>query len=108
MGESNFGESHPADMGLRYGLLSRDFNIVHISPLLTRLFGYPRTFAQGLCTANYILKVLSEDEGRKVRSPSLQHCRPVFLGQTVSLQVGASRVEVVDPAGSLLVQGTWS
>lgn len=41
----------PADTGRRYGAVSGDRNPIHLTPLTSRLFGFPRPIAHGMWTA---------------------------------------------------------
>ncbi|HPF20192.1 MAG TPA: MaoC family dehydratase [Syntrophomonas sp.] len=74
----------PADLAKRYGDTSGDYNIVHTSPLMARLFGYERTFIQGLCSANLIMSRLCMG-GIKLRHFTITFGRPVFMDSTVYL-----------------------
>jgi acyl dehydratase len=97
----------PTDMGLRYGRVSGDMNIVHVNRWLVRLFGYSRTFAQGMCTANYVLRTLAVPERATVDRFTITFCRPVFLPGTVQLALGDGEFQVRDAQNTLAAVGTW-
>ncbi|NLV20598.1 MAG: MaoC family dehydratase [Syntrophomonadaceae bacterium] len=74
----------PADLARRYGDTSGDYNIVHTSPVMARIFGYERTFIQGLCSANLIMSRLCM-AGIKLQHFTITFGRPVFMDSTVYL-----------------------
>jgi acyl dehydratase len=51
----------PADTGRRYAAVSGDINPIHLDPVTSRLFGFPRPIAHGMWTAARCLAAL---EGR--------------------------------------------
>ncbi|HNX23216.1 MAG TPA: MaoC/PaaZ C-terminal domain-containing protein [Spirochaetota bacterium] len=87
-----------------YGSASGDKNIVHTTPLTSRLFGYRRPFIQGLCTANLILSKLSMD-GVNLSYFSIIFCRPVYLRSTVFLNYTGSEYRLMDRKGRVLCFG---
>lgn len=96
----------PEDMGFRYGKVSGDLNLIHTTPLAARMFGHPRPFVQGLCTANYVLRHLTQVYG----SPQGLHitfAKRVFVGQTIELRSTEDEFEVVDGQGVLLAFGDF-
>jgi len=97
----------PEDIGLRYGHVSGDMNIVHTNRWLVRLFGYSRTFAQGMCTANYVLRTLAVSERVPVDRFTITFCRPVYLPGTVQLSLGDGEFQVRDGDRALAALGTW-
>jgi acyl dehydratase len=97
-----------SDMGLRYGRVSGDMNIVHVNRWLVRLFGYSRTFAQGMCTANYIMRTLAVDERIGVDRFTITFCRPVFLPSTPELHLSRGSFQLRDESNALAALGTWS
>jgi acyl dehydratase len=95
------------DMGVRYGRVSGDMNIVHVNKWLVRLFGYSRPFAQGMCTANYVLKTLACDERASVDHFTITFCKPVFLPGTVKLALGDGQFQIRDESRLVVSVGTW-
>ncbi|MBN1410245.1 MAG: hypothetical protein JW969_05320 [Spirochaetales bacterium] len=55
-----FSPDLPIDAGLQYGRLTGDGNMVHINDLTAKLFGFRKPFIQGYCTANLVMKHLSQ------------------------------------------------
>ncbi len=100
--------AYPDDIGRRYGELSGDTNFLHTNPYLLKLFGYDRTFAHGMCSANFVLKALAGDEGMRLRDFAIRFRKPVFLGQTVELRVGEGRFEICDGDDEVLARGEFS
>jgi acyl dehydratase len=100
--------SFPEAMGVHYGRVSGDMNIVHVSKRLVRLFGYKRPFAQGMCTANFVLKTLSLDERRAIRHFNITFCRPVFLGDSAELTVDGNGFQLSDADRQVLAVGKWT
>jgi acyl dehydratase len=97
----------PEDMGKRYGKVSGDMNLVHTTRIAARIFGFPKPFIQGLCTANYVLKHLTGVCQEPVLSLTATFTRRVYVGQTVYLSFDDQRFELCDKKGALLVLGEW-
>lgn len=97
----------PDDMGLRYGRVSGDLNVVHTTRMAARLFGHPRPFIQGLCTANYVLCALTGALDAPVQRLTTCFARRVFVGQEVDVRFADGVVEVLDDDGRLLVHGEY-
>ena len=95
----------PGDMGFLYGKVSGDLNLVHTTPLAAKLFGHPRPFIQGLCTANYVLTHLSRNA--PLESLDMTFAKRVFVGQQVEMRYLADRFEICDRAGALLAFGNY-
>ena len=78
--------SVPADQGRRYAAVSGDHNPIHTSPLLARLFGFPRAIAHGMWTLGRALSELDSDLPARCalevrfRSPLLLPSRVRFEG----------------------------
>lgn len=98
---------YPANAGWRFGLVSGDLNLVHISGAVARLFGHAKPFAQGLFTANHVMAALSKHRGQAVDALAITFCRPVLLRQTVRLAFDDTRHELCDEEGHLLACGTY-
>jgi len=97
----------PEDMGFRYGKVSGDLNLVHTTRAAARIFGHPRPFIQGLCTANYVLRELTAVYGVP-QELSITFAKRVFVGQTVELRHLRGRFEFCDAKGELLAFGDFS
>ena len=95
------------DMGVAYGHVSGDMNVVHTSAAAARLFGYRKPFIQGLCTANYVLRTLTESTGHAPGRLMIAFCRPVNTDSAITIWHTASEFEVCDAKGSLLACGEW-
>jgi CRP-like cAMP-binding protein/acyl dehydratase len=95
----------PENMGFLYGKVSGDLNLVHTTPLAAKLFGHPRPFIQGLCTANYVLTHLSRHAS--LESLDVTFAKRVFVGQQVEMRYSADRFEVCDRTGALLAFGSY-
>ncbi len=96
-----------ADMGLRYGKVSGDLNLVHTTPLAARVFGHPRPFVQGLCTANQVLAVLADDAPEPLQRFAVAFTHPVFTGQRVEILMGEGEFEVIDGKARVLAFGNF-
>ncbi len=96
----------PDDMGMRYGKVSGDLNLIHTTHLAARLFGHPRPFVQGLCTANWVLQHLTSEYGPP-QAVRVTFSQRVFVGQTVELRHTAKEFEICDPKGALLAFGDF-
>jgi CRP-like cAMP-binding protein len=97
----------PEDMGMRYGRVSGDLNLVHTTRAGARLFGHPKPFVQGLCTANFALRHLTAVAPSHLLGVQLAFARPLFVGQTVHLIHDDRVLEFRDDAGELLAYGRW-
>lgn len=97
----------PADMGVRYGKISGDLNLVHTTPLAARLFGHARPFVQGLCTANHVLATLTAEAAAPLQQFAIAFTQPVFTGQRVAVLTGAGEFEVVDGEDKVLAFGSF-
>ena len=97
----------PEDMGLRYGKVSGDLNVVHTTRMAARLFGHPRPFIQGLCTANHVLCALTGALDHPVQRLTMSFARRVFVGQEIDVRFDDRTVEVLDDDGRLLAFGDY-
>jgi CRP-like cAMP-binding protein len=96
----------PEDMGFKYGKVSGDLNLVHTTKLAARVFGHPRPFIQGLCTANYALRHLTAEFGIP-ESLNITFAKRVFVGQKIGLDYVRDRFEICDAEGGLLAFGDF-
>jgi CRP-like cAMP-binding protein len=94
----------PEGMGFSYGKVSGDLNLVHTTRLAAKLFGHPRPFIQGLCTANYVIRHLTPLYGPP-ESMSITFAKRVFVGQRIELLHMPGKFEVCDGKGGLLAFG---
>jgi CRP-like cAMP-binding protein len=97
-----------AEMGRAYGRVSGDLNLVHTTAVAAKVFGYARPFVQGLCTANAVLKELTEVCTAPLQRFTVSFCRPVYLNQTVRALIAPGRYEVCDASGTVLAFGDWA
>ncbi|MFP5310594.1 MAG: cyclic nucleotide-binding domain-containing protein [Actinomycetes bacterium] len=97
----------PEDLGARYGEVSGDLNVVHTTPRAAKLFGHPRPFVQGLCTANHVAAAIASVTGVPVQQLDVSFARRVFVGQTVQVLLDGGAFEVVDARGRLAAFGTY-
>jgi acyl dehydratase len=97
----------PEDMGMRYGKVSGDLNLVHTTRLAAKLFGHPRPFIQGLCTANYVLRYLTPAYGPPA-GLRITFAKRVFVGQQIELRHTEQEFEVCDARGALLAFGDFT
>ena len=96
----------PETMGFSYGKVSGDLNLVHTTRLAARMFGHPRPFIQGLCTANYALRYLTRIYGPPAEL-SMTFTKRVFVGQQIELRHVPGKLEVCDRQGELLAFGQF-
>lgn len=94
------------DMGMRYGKVSGDLNLVHTTAVAAKIFGHPRPFIQGLCTANYVLRHVTEAYGPPA-GLRITFAKRIFVGQRVELRHTAREFEVCDAQGVLLAFGDF-
>jgi len=97
----------PDDMGVQYGKVSGDMNMVHTTKFAARIFGFRKPFIQGLCTANYVLKHLTGADDAPVLNLTATFARRVYVGQTVYLHFNDREFEVCNEKGALLAFGAW-
>ncbi len=76
----------PNGMGRRYARISGDYNPIHLSSLLAKLFKFPRAIVHGMWTAAACASHVPLGDG-PVRY-DIAFKGPVFLGSEVKLQVG--------------------
>ena len=96
----------PDGMGFKYGKVSGDLNLVHTTHLAAKLFGHPRPFIQGLCSANYVLRHLTALHGVPERF-TITFAKRVFIAQEVALLLTGGEFEICDSTGALLAFGDF-
>lgn len=97
--------SIPPMMGVRYGQLSGDMNIVHTTGFAARLMGFPKPFIQGFCTVNLLLSYLLPQPGFVMKRFSCTFVRPIFVGEKLALFSEGERFELCNEAGKVVVYG---
>ena len=77
----------PKNMGRRYARIARDYNPIHISTILAKLFGFPRSLIHGMWSAakaSAELPALPEDQPLRC---DLTFKGPIFIGSRATLNV---------------------
>jgi CRP-like cAMP-binding protein len=114
LGDSPGSKRHaidvPEDMGMRYGKVSGDLNMVHTTAFAARLFGHERAFVQGLCTANHALACLAnaDADAGPLQEFRISFSRRVFTGQRIEFVHTDSAFEWLDGKGALLAFGDFT
>jgi acyl dehydratase len=101
------------DQATRYAEASGDRNPIHIDEGVARKAGLPGVILHGLCTmafaARDLLAHYAPDQPAKLRRLGVRFARPVFPGQTLTLQVweseGACTFQTVNPDGKPVLTG---
>lgn len=75
----------PPRAGLRYARVSGDYNPIHISSLLARLFKFPCAIAHGMWSAAVCATHVTQQEGVRY---DVTFKGPVFLGSNVKMKIG--------------------
>lgn len=78
----------PGDTGRRYAAVSGDRNPIHLSPLTSRLFGFPKPIAHGMWTAARALAAI-EDRVPVTGIQSLRFGKPLPMPRTVTFAAAA-------------------
>ncbi|MEX0836551.1 MAG: MaoC/PaaZ C-terminal domain-containing protein, partial [Nitriliruptor sp.] len=73
----------PGDTGRRYAAVSGDRNPIHLSPLTSRLFGFPKPIAHGMWTAARALAAI-EDRVPATGVQTLRFGKPLPMPRTVA------------------------
>lgn len=74
--------SVPKNIGKQYASLCKDYNPIHISSLLAKLFGFKRSIAHGMWISAAALSQFNND---KINSYDLVFKGPVFTGHKFSV-----------------------
>jgi acyl dehydratase len=93
------------NMGVDYGKISGDLNIVHTTHLAARLMGYPKAFIQGFCTVNLLLGQLAGAMNLSLKELHCTFARPIFVGETVYFSHEHDRFELVNNRGKVVAYG---
>ena len=102
----------PRNMGRRYAWVSKDFNPIHLSGLMARLFGFSRALVHGFWTAGRCLPELTGPPADAPQRYDVLFKGPVYLGSTVRLKAGtgkdATRFDLYCGENPRpVVQGNW-
>ncbi len=95
----------PANIGRRYGGVSKDINPIHLSSLSAKLFGFKRAIAHGMWTKAKALSVLQAELPESGYSVEVEFKRPVFLPARVQfsyrkdLGTGTTEFVLLDEKG---------
>jgi hypothetical protein len=88
------------DEGLRYAKLSGDYNPIHLSPWLSRLFGFKRPIMHGMDAAARVVAAIERQSAGPVTAIDVTFKRPVYLPAEVRLAWG----EDTDGTGRFVVE----
>lgn len=72
--------------GWRYARVSGDYNPIHLSALLARLFGFRQAIAQGMYCAGRAAAAIEADAGRPLSALTVRFRRPVALPAQLTLR----------------------
>jgi len=101
----------PERLGLRYAGLTGDVNPIHLHPITSRPFGFPRPIAHGFCIKAIIAHALIRELGggviESLRRLRLRFRAPIPLPSVGVVQVCSKQVRLVDDAGILLASGRF-
>ena len=104
--EANLGEwVVGADWGRGYGRLAGALSLSHGSVLMARLSGQRAPTLPTGCLRNLLVRQLA-DVGVRPERLTIQHCRPVYLDQRISIAQRDDQFEVSDARGVLLAFGS--
>ncbi len=92
-------------MGLDFGKLSGDLNLLHILDSTARFTNKSRGFVQGLCTLNIIIGLMWQRYPQGLASLSIFYSRPVLHDQNVFLLCDGRTFELIDEKDQLVAFG---
>lgn len=95
----------PATMGIDYGFVSGDLNMVHTTNLFAKLFGFKRAFIQGLCCANIVLSQLPAT--KKMSKLNINFNKPIYTQSQIRIEYADTRFLVVNDEGTVLAHGDY-
>jgi hypothetical protein len=96
----------PGDLGRRYASVSGDRNPIHLHPLTSRLFGFPRPIAHGMWTKARCLAAL-EPSLPDAYEVSVEFRKPIVLPGRVTFERANGRFRVRD-GDAVQLEGRWS
>lgn len=97
-----------SDEGRRYARLSGDYNPIHLSPWLSRFFGFKRPILHGMNAAGRALAAIERQAGQPVGAISVAFKRPIYLPADVRLAWGEGRFVVASADGKHHLEGHYS
>lgn len=101
-----------ADEGRRYAKLSGDYNPIHLSPWLSRFFGFKRPILHGMNAVGRALAAIERQAGQPVGAIAVAFKRPIYLPAEVRLawgeeSVGEGRFVVESGEGTRHMEGHY-
>jgi len=91
-------------MGIDYGFVSGDLNLVHTTNTMAKIFGFKRAFIQGLCTANIVIAHLPEN--LELNFFAINFNKPVYTNSAIRVEYASDNFKVLDRDSNVLVHGT--
>lgn len=80
----------PPNIGRQYAKVSGDYNPIHVSSILAKLFGFRKAIAHGMWSAARALAQLPTLPQDRALRAALAFKGPIFVGSRVSMKVEAS------------------
>lgn len=100
------------DEGIRYARLSGDYNPIHLSPWLSRFFGFKRPIMHGMDAVARAIAAIERQSAGPVTAIDVTFKRPVYLPAEVRLAweeaEGAGRFVVESADGTRHMEGHYS
>ncbi len=75
-----------ADMGRRYAKITGDYNPIHVSKFMAKVFGFKRDIVHGAWTMARCMAALPPLEGEGIERIDMAFKGPVFMGSSVKLK----------------------
>jgi acyl dehydratase len=99
-----------ADEGRRYAALSGDYNPIHLSPWLSKGFGFPRPILHGMNAVGRAVAAIERHTDACVTEVDVEFRRAVPLPSTVTLHVqpDTARFQVVSGSGTVHLAGSYA
>ena len=91
-------------LGYKYGELSGDYNILHISRFFARAIGHKDAFIQGMASANIAINSIIENNPG-VKKIDIAFVRPLYFNQKASIIKKGNKFVVVDEKNRVSIQG---
>lgn len=103
----------PADAGLRFAMLTGDFNPIHWVKRYARAAGFKSTILHGFATMAYAVEGLNRSllsgDTRRLKTIDVKFTRPLLLPARVGLFIAGDQLWVGDSAGGpAYMTGTFS
>jgi acyl dehydratase len=80
-----------SNMGRRYARVSGDYNLIHLSSIIAKVFGFPRSFIHGMWSASACLAHLPRIPEAFPLRYDIAFKGPVFLGSKVTMKVAGDK-----------------